>query len=86
MHYIFLQNALTLAYDATLVGSTAFFGLELALNLKQKWDALEVPQPVQPPQPAQLPAASIPLLESTAIPVESVAIAEKVAIPLDPIE
>jgi hypothetical protein len=83
MHYIFLQNALTFAYDAILVGSTAFFGLELALKLKQKWDALEVPKPTQP---AQLPAASMPLLESTAIPVESVAIEEKVAIPLDPIE
>jgi hypothetical protein len=87
MHYIFLQNALTFAYDAVLVGSTALFGIELALHLKQKWDTLEVQQPIQPIQPAQLPAASIPLLEpSTAIPVESVAIAEKVAILLDPIE
>ncbi|MBW4517354.1 MAG: hypothetical protein KME11_19285 [Timaviella obliquedivisa GSE-PSE-MK23-08B] len=77
MHYIFLQNALTFTYDAVLVSSTAFFGTELVLHLKQKWDALEVPKP------AQLPAASIPLLESTAIPVESVAIEEKVALPID---
>lgn len=77
MHYIFLQNALTFSYDAILVSSTAFFGTELVLHLKQKWDALEVPKP------AQLPATSIPLLESTAIPVESVAIEEKVAMPRD---
>ena len=77
MHYIFLQNALTFACDSILVSSTAFFGIELVLHLKQKWNALEVPRP------AQLPAASIPLLESTAIPVESVAIVEKVAIPRD---
>jgi hypothetical protein len=83
MHYIFLQNALTFAYDAVLVSSTAFFGTELVLHLKQKWDALEVPKPTQP---AQLPAASAPLLESTAIPVESVAIAEKEEILLDSIE
>ncbi len=80
MHYIFLQNALTFSCDSILVASTAFFGIELALHLKQKWDTLEIPKP------AQLPAASIPILESTAIPVESVAIEEKVAIPLDPIE
>ena len=80
MHYIFLQNALTFTYDAILVSSTAFFGTELVLHLKQKWDALEVPKP------AQLPTASIPLLESTAIPVESVAIVEKEEILFDPIE
>jgi hypothetical protein len=80
MHYIFLQNALTFTYDAILVSSTAFFGTELVLHLKQKWDELEVPKP------AQLPAASTPLLESTAIPVESVAIVEKEEILLDPIE
>lgn len=80
MHYIFLQNALTFTYDAILVSSTAFFGTELVLHLKQKWDELEAPKP------AQLPAASIPLLESTAIPVESVAIVEKEEIFLDPIE
>lgn len=77
MHYIFLQNALTFTYDAILVSSAAFFGIELALHLKRKWDALEILQP------AQLPSASTPLLESTAIPVESVAIVEKVAIPRD---
>jgi len=80
MHHIFLQNALTFTYDAILVSSTAFFGTELVLHLKQKWDALEVPKP------DQLPAASIPLLESTAIPVESVAIVEKEEILFDPIE
>jgi len=80
MHYIFLQNALTFTYDAILVSSTAFFGTELVLHLKQKWDELEAPKP------AQLPAASIPLLESTAIPVESVAIVEKEEVLLDPIE
>jgi hypothetical protein len=83
MHYIFLQNALTFVYDSILVGSTAFFGIELGLHLKQKWDALEVPKP---DKPAQLPAASAPLLESTAIPVESVAIAEKEEILLEPLE
>jgi hypothetical protein len=84
MHYIFLQNALTFTYEAVLVSSTALFGTKLVLHLKQKWDALEVPKS---PQPAQLPAASIPLLEpSTAIPVESVAIEEKVAIPHDLLE
>ncbi|NJR39061.1 MAG: hypothetical protein HC781_09775 [Leptolyngbyaceae cyanobacterium CSU_1_4] len=77
MHYIFLQNALTFAYDATLVGSTAFFGIDLVLHLKEKWDTLEVSKSVQP-------VASTPLLEaSTAIPVESVAIEERVAIPRD---
>jgi len=80
MHHIFLQNALTFTYDAILVSSTAFFGTELVLHLKQKWDELEVPKP------DQLPAASIPLLESTAIPVESVAIVEKEEILFDPIE
>lgn len=79
MHYIFLQNALTFTYDAILVSSAAFFGTELVLHLKQKWDELEVPKPDQLP-------ASIPLLESTAIPVESVAIVEKEEILLDPIE
>lgn len=78
MHYIFLQNALTFVYDATLVGSTAFFGIDLVLYLKEKWDTLEVSKP------APMPVVSTPLLEaSTAIPVESVAIKEKVAIPRD---
>lgn len=78
MHYIFLQNALTFAYDATLVGSTAFFGIDLVLRLKEKWDTLEVPKPTP------IPVASTPLLEaSIAIPIESVAIEEKVAIPRD---
>jgi hypothetical protein len=72
MHYVFLQNALTFATDSLLVGSTVYFGVGLGLHLKQKWDELEVP--VKTSAPAQLPAATVPVLESSAIPVEAVAI------------
>jgi hypothetical protein len=73
MHYALLQHALTFACDSLLVGSSAYFGIGLALHLKEKWDTYEVKKP------AQLPAATTPLLESSAIPVEAVSVAEAVA-------
>lgn len=78
MHYVFLQNALTFACDSLMVGSTAYFGIGLALHLKEKWDELEV----KPKAPAQLPAAVQPMLESTAIPVEAFEVPERVAEPI----
>jgi hypothetical protein len=75
MHYVFLQQVLTFATDSLLVGGTAYLGVGLGLHLKQKWDELEVP--VKTSAPAQLPAATVPVLESSAIPVEAVAIEER---------
>jgi hypothetical protein len=81
MHYALLQHALTFACDSLLVGSSAYFGVGLAIHLKEKWDTYEVKKP------AQLPAAvTQPLLESTAISVEAIAVAEKEAILIDPLE
>jgi hypothetical protein len=79
MHYVFLQNVLTFATDSLLVGSTVYFGVGLGLHLKQKWDELEIPSKAV----AQLPAATVPILESSAIPVEAVAIAEKEEVRVD---
>jgi hypothetical protein len=81
MHYVFLQNALTFATDSLLVGSTVYFGVGLGLHLKQKWDAIEIPS--KSSQMAQLPAATVPILESSAIPVEAVAIEEKEEVRVD---
>jgi hypothetical protein len=79
MHYVFLQQALTFATDSLLVGSTVYFGVGLGLHLKQKWDEFEVPAKA----PAQLPSASVPILESSAIPVEAIAIPEMEEIQVD---
>jgi hypothetical protein len=79
MHYVFLQQALTFATDSLLVGSTVYFGVGLGLHLKQKWDKLEVPTKAL----AQLPAATVPILESSAIPVEAIAIPQMEEIRVD---
>jgi hypothetical protein len=78
MHYALLQHALTFACDSVLVFSSAYFGIGMALHLKDKWDNYEVKKPT--PQPA------MPLLESSAIPVEAISVAEKEAVILDGLE